>query len=110
MLLSGSTEYKPSLPLPNLESGSYTTSTTHSMADNQSYRLLHSHLPLDHLPSSLLQQKIVYVLRDPRDQMVSLYHHIQAFKWSKHKTFEQFFYECMENPDKGIGTYHITLW
>lgn len=95
MLVSGTTEYTTD-PISNLESGSYQDSQT------DQFRILHSHLPYDMLPELIKTQKIIYIMRNPLDQIVSLYHHHQGLKWSPCKTFYQFFCDIMENPDKGL--------
>lgn len=94
MLVSGVTEYL-SDPLNNLESGNY---GDHSRGCR---RILHTHLPYDLLPNSILQKKITYVMRDPRDQIVSLYHHHQGLKWSPSLSFKEFFKDVLENANKG---------
>jgi len=94
MLVSGDASYSPEA-IKNLESGNYNS------PEDSPFRILHSHLPLDLLPPTLLQQKMVYVMRNPRDQIVSLYFHHQGLKWSNEMTFEEFFYSILENPTKG---------
>ena len=42
-------------------------------------RLIKSHLPISHLPSNLLDKaKVVYVCRNPKDQLVSYYHFLMS--------------------------------
>ena len=44
--------------------------------DQKERRFIKSHLPLSLLPPSLLPTaKVIYVARNPKDQMVSFYHH-----------------------------------
>lgn len=95
MLITGETEYLLS-PINNLESGCF------PLSDSPIPRVIQTHLPYDMLPDSILSKKIVYVLRNPRDQMVSLYHHHQGLRWTPSLTFQQFFADVIENPGKGM--------
>ena len=47
-------------------------------ADNlPSPRVVKTHLPVDHLPKDLLEKaKVIYVARNPKDQIVSWFHHM----------------------------------
>lgn len=97
MLVAGRTDYTKG-PINNLESGNCLDP---NKVDPATPRVLHTHLPQDMLPKSITQRKIVYVMRDPRDQLVSLYHHHQGLKWSPEMSFKEFFRNVLENPHKG---------
>ena len=45
-------------------------------------RVLNSHMMLEHLPRDLLTKKtkVIFVMRNPRDAIVSSYHHIYQMK------------------------------
>ncbi|XP_041977630.1 sulfotransferase family cytosolic 1B member 1 [Aricia agestis] len=47
---------------------------TEQLAQMKERRFVKTHLPLSLLPPNLLQAKVVYVARDPRDVVVSFYH------------------------------------
>lgn len=97
MLVTGVAQYT-SDPIHNLESGNYRDLAS---CDATSPRVLQTHLPHDMLPQSITSGKILYVMRDPRDQIVSLYHHHQGLKWSRTMEFPEFFRNVMDNPHKG---------
>lgn len=99
MLISGDTTYNCQ-PICNLESGNYDFSSS-SDTTISAPRVLHTHLPCQMLPHSILCRKMVYIMRNPRDQIVSLYHHHQGLKWSPTLTFEEFFHQVLSNPQKG---------
>ncbi|XP_057376854.1 sulfotransferase 1A1-like isoform X2 [Daphnia carinata] len=63
-----------------------------SMAKRPSPRIIKSHLPFYLLPPKLLDTcKVVYVARNPKDVIVSNYHHFKLFKFHDYKgTMEQF--------------------
>ena len=105
MLLSGKAEYDPA-PICNMESGNYGSTSQ----DNQSPaepRVLHTHLPCQMLPQTIMRQKIVYVMRNPKDQIVSLYHHHQGLKWSPTLSFAEFFHQVINEPHRGKKTTSI---
>ena len=97
MLVTGATDYRID-PINNLESGNYS-----DIAPRNTPRVLHTHLPHHMLPKSIMDKKIVYVMRDPRDQLVSLYHHHQGLKWSPTVPFKEFFENVLNNPHKGTS-------
>ncbi|XP_067930825.1 sulfotransferase 1E1-like [Watersipora subatra] len=97
MLVSGLLNYTAD-PIYNLESGNYADSD--GPKESSSPRVLHTHLPPDMLPKSITERKMVYILRDPRDQLVSLYHHHQGLKWSPKMSFTDFFKNVQDYPEK----------
>ena len=60
--------------------------------------------------------KIIYVLRDPRDVSVSLYHHLRKtglFKFVNEATFDDFHKQYMRNSDVvfyGLWEKHVESW
>lgn len=62
-------------------------------------KVIQTHLPYDALPPSMQNHpKIVYVMRNPKDQLVSLYHHYSATLGTKALSWAQFF-EAMRNEE-----------
>ncbi|XP_063381130.1 sulfotransferase 1B1-like [Cydia fagiglandana] len=53
---------------------SFTRPSFEQVANAPSPRFIKSHVPLSLLPANLLDAKVVYVARDPRDVAVSFYH------------------------------------
>lgn len=101
MLLSGKAEYN-SDPISNMESGNFDSTSCNSSSSTEP-RVLHTHLPCQMLPQTILRQKIVYIMRNPKDQIVSLYHHHQGLKRSPTLTFSEFFNQVLNEPHKGMS-------
>ncbi|CAK1545183.1 unnamed protein product [Leptosia nina] len=68
---------------------------TELIADAPSPRFIKSHLPLSLLPPNILDAKMVYVARDPRDVAVSFYHLNKSMRTQGYngdfKTYWEFF-------------------
>ncbi|KAG9145408.1 hypothetical protein Leryth_022816 [Lithospermum erythrorhizon] len=66
-----------------------------SFSRDQELRMLGTHLPLNALPKSVFTEncKIVYICRDPKDLVVSMFHFAKKFPWpvfSFERTVERF--------------------
>ncbi|XP_041377237.1 sulfotransferase 1C4-like isoform X2 [Gigantopelta aegis] len=78
MLLNGSSDYcNTSKPLHFLE-----TIDIPGLEVQKSGRVLNTHLLFHQLPKQIIEKKrpIIYVLRNPKSAVVSLYHHFRDFK------------------------------
>ncbi|XP_055862635.1 sulfotransferase 1B1-like [Biomphalaria glabrata] len=71
-----------------------------SVSDRASPRLLLTHVPFRWLPKQALEKKIkiIFLNRNPKDTLVSLYHHMHSHKVPLNYpgTFEQFFHLFLE--------------
>lgn len=76
------------------------------LQETQEKRLIKSHLPFDLLPEKLVDSgvKIVYILRDPKDLIISNYHIYKKF--SQLPVFPEFpvFWECFK---KNLGLFFV---
>ncbi|GAA0164914.1 transferase [Lithospermum erythrorhizon] len=77
--------------IPHLESDF----ASGSFSRDQELKLLGTHLPLNALPKSVFIEncKIVYICRDPKDLVVSMFHFAKKFPWpifSFERTVERF--------------------
>ncbi|XP_050559195.1 sulfotransferase 1C4 isoform X4 [Spodoptera frugiperda] len=70
------------------------TPASQILATAQSPRFIKSHLPMSLLPPKLLgTAKMVYIARDPRDVIVSFYHHTKLFMMTGFTgTFKEFWH------------------
>lgn len=81
------------------------------MADcSKSPRTFKSHLPLSLLPSDMVRTaKVVYMARNPKDAVVSFFHHCRIFKNHDFKgTFEEFVQYFLDD-DYVYGPYWLHL-
>lgn len=75
----------------------------------KSPRVIKSHLPLNHLPTDLLNQaKVIYVCRDPKDMAVSYYHMISRLELVEGTTLRQFM-DLMMSGNVPYGSYFSHL-
>ncbi|KAJ8722507.1 hypothetical protein PYW07_003687 [Mythimna separata] len=70
----------------------WSTPATQLLADAPSPRFVKTHVPLTLLPPKILETvKVVYVARDPRDVVVSCYHHARLLTATAYSgTFKEF--------------------
>ena len=79
MLLNGSEQLSPSMKENSFFEA---VSDIDTMTDLTDPRLLHCHLPIRFLPEKHLKnkKKLIHVIRNPKDVLVSWFHHIQGDK------------------------------
>ena len=102
MLLAGRADYEPRAkellmldicPLPKLNK-------------LPAPRVLNSHLPFYMLPTRQLRArrvKVVHVYRNPRDVMVSLFHHMRQFRLQHTQSMQHFFKAFLAGTGQALG-------
>lgn len=70
---------------------------TELLSDVPSPRFIKSHLPLSLLPPNILDAKMIYVARDPRDVAVSFYHLNKSMRTQGYTGDFKMFWECFMN-------------
>lgn len=77
-------------------------------------RMLTTHVPFQFFPKSFLHSnaKVIYVLRNPKDVLVSFYHFCKIFKlWENSETFEEFLEGFLEGKVLyGSWFNHVKDW
>ncbi|GMP22164.1 hypothetical protein CsSME_00000299 [Camellia sinensis var. sinensis] len=88
----------PSSCVQTIENGVYMTNPTPDLSGMPSTRLFHTHFPYSALPDSIKNSecKIVYITRNPKDTMVSMWHFFNSVRTPEQgpypfdKAFESF--------------------
>ncbi|CAL5353544.1 unnamed protein product [Camellia sinensis] len=88
----------PSSCVQTIENGVYMTNPTPDLSGMPSPRLFHTHFPYSALPDSIKNSecKIVYITRNPKDTMVSMWHFFNSLRTPEQgpypfdKAFESF--------------------
>jgi hypothetical protein len=82
------------------------------IAETPSPRYFKSHATVDQLPRGKAQIKVVYVARNPKDTLVSLYHHSKSKpEFGYTGDFETFFRMFIANQvENGSWFDHVLNW
>ncbi|CAH1796348.1 unnamed protein product [Owenia fusiformis] len=89
MLMTGDTEVR------NAETHFFDMNTPAETTAQSSPRLIQTHMPINYMPKDVWSKKskILVILRNPKDQLVSFYHHIRSS-------------ERMQAGDEGINRFY----
>lgn len=107
MLTRGKPEYDP---LPK-ESSMLEFHYPEEFEEMTSPRVLNTHLWYKHLPKKAIEKssKVIFIQRNPKDVIVSYYHHKKAFYSNYPYTFEQFIHQFQTQSELLHNWFSYTL-